>query len=47
MATTTLGATLNTPVSEPRPAIGGRILVVEHNGTLDKALLVEMLPTIP
>jgi hypothetical protein len=25
MATTTLGATLNTPVSEPRPAIAGRI----------------------
>jgi DNA-binding response OmpR family regulator len=42
MATTTLRATLNTPVSEPRPAIVGQILVVEHNGALDKTLLLEM-----
>jgi DNA-binding response OmpR family regulator len=42
VATTTLGATSNTPVSEPRPIIVGRILVVEHNGALDKSLLLKM-----
>ena len=42
MATTTSGATLNTPVSEPGPAIEGRTLVVEHNGALDKVLLLKI-----
>ena len=42
MATITLGATLNTPVSERGPAIVGRILVAEHNDVLNKALLLEM-----
>jgi DNA-binding response OmpR family regulator len=41
MTTTALGASLNIPVSEPRPAIAGQILVVEHNGALDKGLLLE------
>jgi DNA-binding response OmpR family regulator len=42
MATTTLGVTSNTPISEPRTAMVGRTLVVEHNGALDKALLLKM-----
>ena len=38
MATTTLAATLNTPVSELRPATMDRILVIEHDGALRKIL---------
>ncbi len=38
MATTTLAATLNTPLSELRPAIMDRILVIADDGALRKAL---------
>jgi DNA-binding response OmpR family regulator len=38
MATTTLAATLNTPVSEPRPIAADRILIVENDGALRKVL---------
>jgi hypothetical protein len=42
MATTTLGATSNTPVCPNRDHHSGRILVVGNNDALDKALLPEM-----
>ena len=38
MATATLAATLNTPISEPRPATMERILVIEDDGALRKIL---------
>jgi DNA-binding response OmpR family regulator len=38
MATATLAATLNTPISEPRPAPMERILVIENDGALRKIL---------
>jgi DNA-binding response OmpR family regulator len=38
MATATLAATLNTPISELRPAPMERILVIEDDGTLRKIL---------
>jgi DNA-binding response OmpR family regulator len=38
MATTTLAATLNTPMSELRPVMTGRILIVENDGNLRKIL---------
>jgi len=38
MATTTLAATLNTPLSEPRPATMDRILVIEEDTALRKIL---------
>ena len=38
MATTTLAATLNTPLSELRPATMDRILVIADDSALRKAL---------
>jgi hypothetical protein len=38
MATATLAATFNPPISELRPATMDRILVIEHDGTLRKIL---------
>ena len=38
MATTTLAATLNTPLSELRPVTIDRILVIEHDTALRKIL---------
>ena len=38
MASTTLAATLNTPMSELRPATIDRILVIEHDRALQKIL---------
>jgi DNA-binding response OmpR family regulator len=38
MATATLSATSNTPISELRPASRERILVIEHDGALRKIL---------
>jgi DNA-binding response OmpR family regulator len=38
MATATLAATLNTPVSKLQPAPGDRILVIEDDGALQKIL---------
>jgi CheY-like chemotaxis protein len=39
MAATTLAATLNTPISEPRSAPMERILIIEDDGALRKVLL--------
>jgi DNA-binding response OmpR family regulator len=38
MATTTLAATLNTSISAVRPATMDRIVVIEHDGALQKIL---------
>jgi len=38
MATATLAATLNTPISEVQPVPGDRILVIENDGALQKIL---------
>jgi hypothetical protein len=43
MATATLAATLNTPISELRPAATDRILVIEDDGALRKILRATFL----
>jgi|SRR5579872_6383997 len=38
MATTIMAATLNTPIAEPRPASMGRVLIIEDDRAMQKAL---------